>query len=80
MTKAQENTALNNTKEIIQLRLEGLYGFAPSKKQIIPLEASYNYDSDLDLHYCESLGFRIGAVGYSYRIGQPLEKNEAYNA
>lgn len=80
MTKAQEYEAINNTKEIIQLRLEGLYGYAPAKKQIIPLEAGYSYDKELDLWYCDSLGFRIGAVEYSYRIGQPLEKNEAYNA
>ena len=80
MTKAQENQAINNTKEIIQLRLEGLYGFAPSKKQIIPLEVNFDYDKELDLWYCDALGFRIEGVGYSYRIGQPLEKNEAYNA
>lgn len=80
MTKAQETQAINYAKEIIQLRFEGLYGFAPTKKQIIPLEAGFSYDKELDLHYCDSLGFRVGGVGYSYIIGQPLTKNESYNA
>ena len=80
MTRAQEERALNSAKEAIRDKFKEEFGFAPAKKDIIPLEASYNYDSDLDLHYCDALGFRIGGIGYSYRIGEDLEKAEWYNA
>ena len=80
MTKAQETIVLNVTKEAIQEKFEKEFGFAPSKNQIIPLEASYSYDNGLDFYYCDSLGFRVGAIGYSYSIGKALEKAECYNA
>lgn len=82
MTKAQENTALNTAKENIRAEFHKMYGFSPSKKEIIPLEASYNTNPFLskDFYFCESLGFRVGSIGYSYRMGEGLQKNDAYNA
>ena len=79
MTKAQENEALNYAKELIQKKFTEQYGFAPSKKQIIPLEASYNHDKNLDLWFCDTLGFRIGNIGYSYTMGHPVTRNEVYD-
>ena len=80
MTKTQENEALNYAKQHIQDKFKEQLGFAPSKNLIIPLEAGYNYDPDLDLYYCDFLGFRVGSIGYSYRIGEPVEPYDAYNA
>lgn len=78
MTNTQEKKALDGAFGDIQKSFTKLYGFAPSKNQIIPLEASY--DTISDVYWCESLGFRVGTVGYSYRMGHPVTKNDAYDA
>ena len=79
MTNAQENRAINWAKEAIQKQFTQLYGFAPSKKDIIPLEAGYS-KTEIGDYYCDSLGFRVGRIGYSYRIGEGTTKNDAYDA
>ena len=68
----KDKKAINDAKEILQLRFEGLYGFAPTKKQIVPLEVSFETDKMLNLYYVSSLLFRIRDKEYLYRIGQPI--------
>ena len=79
MTRTEENRALNDIKDEIRAAFHNIYGFSPSKKEIIPLEAGYT-KSEVGYYYCNSLGFRVGSIGYSYRMGEGLQKNEAYDA
>ena len=79
LTKKQEIGSINVAKSIIQNRFTEMYGFAPALKDIIPLEASYNYDHDLEIWFCDSLGFRIRGIGYGWSAKYGLARNEAYD-
>ena len=79
MTKKDENEALNYAKTTIQKEFKKQYGFAPSLKEITPLECSYTYNHDFDMWTCDSLGFRINNIGYGWGIRYGLARNEAYD-
>ena len=69
MTKKDEQFALNQAKETIQKEFVKFIGFAPSKKDIHPLECSYEYFkpewTDDGLWIVTTLGFHIGGLGYA---------------
>ena len=68
ITKKDEQWALNQAKESIQKEFIHYIGFAPQKKDIIPLECSWEYfkpDNCTDgVWLCENLAFAIGGLGY----------------
>lgn len=49
------------------------YGFAPAKKNIIPLESSSNNG------IIEHLAFRVGNIGYFYTLGQGVVPSPVYD-
>lgn len=78
MTKKQEKQAISWAKESIQKKFTQMFGFAPSKRDIIPLEVGYHYDKELDMWFCDSLGFHVGGIGYGYNMAQ-VSRNDAYD-
>ena len=82
MTKSDEKFALTNALKGAQKSFREIYGFAPSLKEMHPLECSYNYFKPEfctdGVWYCENLAFHVGGFGYVYD-GLVVTKADWYN-
>ena len=72
-TKKEEKKALEDIKKDIIKSFTKIYGFAPTAKSIIPMEgASYN-------NIYTYLAFTVKGIGYSYKLGEEVERATAYD-
>lgn len=62
-----------NIKRQIVESFKNEYGFAPAMNAIKPLESIGTGNNT------EWLAFHINGIGYEYRIGGKVERNENYN-
>lgn len=75
--KKDENQMIDIIKERIQEEFVKMYGFAPSKKDIRPME----YGAEI---YCETwiitdMAFCVGSKGWCYTKQGNVERNDAYD-
>ena len=71
--KEDKEMTMNEIKKAIIASFRKAYGFAPTMKAIIPLEAC-GYANKYT-----SIAFAVNGIGYSYTIGEEVERAEAYD-
>lgn len=64
---------MTNIKRKIVESFKKEYGFAPSMTAIVPMESSGKGNG------IDWLAFNINGIGYEYRIGGTVQKNENYD-
>ena len=77
MTKKEERQALEVITEMIQEKFTKMFGFAPAKKDIIPLECSYT--KWMDEWIVEDMGFRVKKIGWVITKYGEIERAEQYD-
>lgn len=72
-TKKEMKKAMEEIKKDIIKSFIKVYGFAPTAKSITPMESSaYG-------NVYTSLAFTVRGIGYSYKLGEEVERATAYD-
>ena len=77
ITKADERFAMNTAKEGIQKAFTAQFGFAPSKKDICPME--YGASTYYGVYMIEKMAFCIKNIGWIYTEQGHVERAEQYD-
>ena len=77
ITKREEKEAMNQAMEDIQKGFTKMYGFAPSKKDIRPME--YGAGRYYGVYMIESMAFCIGKIGWVLTKTGKIERAEQYD-
>lgn len=78
MTKKEEYEALEIAKKCIQEAFIDKFGFAPAKKDIIPLEVSFI--RWCEMYIVEDMDFRVKKIGWVYTKIGTIERADQYDA
>ena len=78
-TKKDQNEMIDITKERIIERFKSEYGFAPCKKEIIPLEYGSMYMEEYKMWIITDMAFSVGNKGYVITNTGDVERNDYYD-
>ena len=79
ITRKETNEMIEITKEMIIEKFKREYGFAPCKKEIVPLEYGSMYIEEYKTWIITDMAFSVGNKGYVLTNTGRVERNEDYN-